>query len=893
MGRRYTHVADRPRQFAPSIRSIVAVMAAVPMLTLGAITFRSLDDSDRQRSLADEVRSTSEDVATLIALESELTIELYWAGASATISSMGLGPEFARLVVGFDPAATYDDAAQTVDERRAVVLNEPLPAEALVDRLIAEGRASTSAGLLSGEQVSQPYYDAVEEISAEIATRLERVQALAGSLENDTGVFDATRVLKLADDLRSSMVDTASHFFALRFPDQRTLPDVGFQLTASLVDYQRALEEFRTDVPGSDVMLAPLVGDPDTGSFFDSVEDTVAAITDLEGRQPSLATDLLAEFVLFDQSIGAIEDHVALVAQTSVDLERRAETVLDAASADRDRAVLRAMLFALTAALFVGVAMRWIVQPLRAIADRAKRILDGDLDATGSTVALREIRDAERALDQAARNIQLAEQQAIALAEADLDADVLSMPPRGRLDTALHSAFERLRGSIAEREDYRERLRHEAEHDPLTGLPNRPAILWRLERSLARAARSRQPISVLFIDVDKFKRINDQLGHAAGDHVLRAVARRVVEAVRPTDHVGRLAGDEFVVVTGGVDGADRAIEIAERIRATVMNPLEVGASWLSPTVSIGVAVSSGSIHADELLRDADLALYRAKTAGSSGVELCDASLRDELAYRDQVERRLLAALEDDLLELHYQPIVDAATGAISSYEALLRWRGPDALSPAEFIPIAERSDLIIDVDRWVIDRAIRQLAAWTDDAHFGRATVAINISARHVSTTDLASTVLAALERYGVAPDRLVVEITESALLDDVDHAAHELVLLREHGVGIAMDDFGTGHTSLSHLRELPIDILKLDREFVIAAEADRDRPLARLIVDAGHVLGAVVVAEGVETEAQLALMRELGADEIQGFLYGRPAPPSELRPTTAVVPLGSMPLIG
>ena len=879
-------MADRSRQFAPSIRSIVAVMAAVPMLTLGAITFRSLDDSDRQRNIAEEVQSVSEDVATLVALESELTIELYWAGAFAAITSLGLGPDFAPLVVGFDPSTMYDDAARAVDDRRSVALNEPIPANEIIDELIAEGRTSTRAGLLNGEQVSQPYYDAVDEIAAEIAKRLERVQLLAGTLDNDTGVLESTRVLNLADELRVSMVDTASHFFALRFPDQRTLPDVGFLLTASLVDYQRASEEFRMSVPGSDVLLAPIESDPDTTSFFVSVEDVVELITDFDAQETPVATDLLAEFVLFDQSIGAIEDHVDLVAQTSVELERRAEAVVDAASADRDRAVLRAMLFALTAALFVGVAMRWIVQPLRSIADRAKRILDGDLDATGPAVALREIRDAERALDQAARNIQLAERQAIALAKADLDADVLSEPPRGRLDTALHSAFERLRGSIAEREDYRERLRHEAEHDPLTGLPNRPAILWRLERSLARAARSRRPIAVLFIDVDKFKRINDQLGHAAGDHVLRAVARRIVEAVRPTDHVGRLAGDEFVVVTDGVDGAERAIEIAERVRATVMDPLEVGASWLSPTISIGVAVSSGSIDADELLRDADLALYRAKTAASNGVELCDASLRDELAYRDQVERRLLAALDDDLLELHYQPIVDAATGTVSSYEALLRWSGPDSLPPAEFVPIAERSDLIIDVDRWVIDHAIRQLAAWTDDAHFGCATVAINISARHVSTTDLASTVLAGLERYGVAPDRLVVEITESALLDDVDHAAHELVVLREHGVAIAMDDFGTGHTSLSHLRELPIDILKLDREFVIGAEADRDRSLAKLIVDAGHVLGAVVVAEGVETEAQLALMRQLGADEIQGFLFGRPAPPSDLRSAAAVASL-------
>ncbi len=859
------------------------------MLTLGIITYESLRSSDQQRSIANDVASISEDIVTLITLESELTIELYWAGAHAAIESVGLDNGVVEQILGFDADETYAAAGADVDAQLAIELNHPLTEAEQLLETIERGRSITLMGGLSGQEVSEPYYESVDILSAEVAARLSELDRTASKLTGDSGVVRAADDLALATELRDHLTDTASHFFALRFPDQSTLEGVGRLLTEAYIRHEDAADRFMAGVTNGRRMHHEVHADPAVDAFLTAVSDTVRIITDIDGLEAPIATDPIAEFGLFQNSIFAVERHVELVDATAEALDVEAQAVVDQANNGRNATALRAALLALAALLFAGVATRWIVQPLRSIAERAGRILDGDLHDGGQSAGLREIRDAELALDQAANNIRIAERQATALAEANLDAEVLSMPTKGRLDTALRSAFDRLRASIAEREEYRERLRHEAEHDPLTGLPNRPAILRTLDRSLERAGASDAHIAVLFIDVDRFKRINDQQGHAAGDHVLRSVSHRIMDAVGHTDHVGRLAGDEFVVVTDTITGSDEALAIARRIQAAVTAPLEVGTAWLAPSVSIGVAMSDTEDDPDELLRDADLAVYRAKTAASSGVELCNAGLRAELAHRSEVEARLLSALHDDRLELHFQPIVNAVTAQPTGFEALLRWLGPDGMSPGAFIPIAERSDLIIEVDRWVIDRAVRQLAMWGEHPQLADAIVAVNISARNISTADVATTVFDALDRHGVDSHRLIIEITESALLDDVEHAAHELVRLRERGIKIALDDFGTGHTSLSHLRELPVDILKLDREFVVAAEADRDRPLARLIIEAGHLVGAVVVAEGVETPEQAELMQLLGADEMQGYLFGYPTPPEQLAvlTTPALTPAG------
>ncbi len=851
-------------------------MAAIPVLILGIVTAQSLSDSARQRELADDVEMLSDDIVTLITLESELTIELYWAGAYAAIVSMGLDGGLAERMLGFNPDETFDAAADAVDARLRADLGRPFAEGDRLRAAIEEGRTITIAGGLSGEQVSRPYYRAVDMLAADIAARFTELDRATTRLDDDTALLRAANRLAVAAELRDDVADTASHFFALRFPQQSTLDDVGYLLTEAYIRHEDAAQRFQLTTPDGDPLYHEVHQDPDVAAFLGAVSETVAVITDIDGIAPSVATNPISEFELFQKSIRTIELHVDLVDATAQSLEIETAMLVEQADADRNRTLLQALLFALAALVFVGIATRWIVRPLRSIAERAGRILDGDPGGPATIGGLREIRDAEHALDEAARNIQVAERQAIALADADLDAEILSTPTSGRLDAALRSAFDRLRASIAEREEYRVRLRHEAEHDPLTGLPNRPAILWRLQRSLADAHAADRQVAVLFIDIDKFKRINDQQGHAAGDEVLQAVARRLVGAVSANDHVGRLAGDEFVVVIDHVESEQRAVAIARSIRDAVSAPLEVGAIRLAPTVSVGISVGVGDVDADEMLRDADLAVYRAKTAASGGVELCDGSLRDELVHRTDVERRLLAALEADELQLHYQPIVQADDARVTAYEALLRWLGPGGMFPGDFIPIAERSDLIIEVDRWVVDTAVRQLASWTDDPRIA-ASVSVNISARHISTADLATTVFDALDRHDVAPERLVIEITESALLDDVDHAAHQLVQLRGRGIRVALDDFGTGHTSLSHLRELPVDILKLDREFVVAAEQDRDRPLAKLIVEAGHLVGAVVVAEGVETVEQADLMRALGADEMQGYLFGRPAPPNEV----------------
>jgi predicted signal transduction protein with EAL and GGDEF domain len=361
--------------------------------------------------------------------------------------------------------------------------------------------------------------------------------------------------------------------------------------------------------------------------------------------------------------------------------------------------------------------------------------------------------------------------------------------------------------------------------------------------------------------------------------VLRTIAERIRATTRESDLIGRLGGDEFVVVADPVSDVDEAVALAHRIRAAISEPVPTATTSVTPGASIGIAMGGcEDLTPDEILRDADLAVYRAKEQGS-GVEVCDVELRDELAHRYSVEEQLAEAIEHDDLVLHFQAVVDSRDGVPVGVEALVRWPRHDGtvVPPDQFIPIAERSDLIIDVDRWVVERAVLQLAEWTAHPVLGSLSMSVNISARHVSTRGFAGEVMDTLHRHGVEPHRLVVEVTESALLADLEHVVTELEHLRRRGVRIAIDDFGTGYTSLALLLQLPIDVLKLDRSLIERLEDPKDRSIVQLIVDTGHLLGVTITAEGIETAAQASELAELGSDHLQGFLFARPVPAPEL----------------
>jgi diguanylate cyclase (GGDEF)-like protein len=417
-----------------------------------------------------------------------------------------------------------------------------------------------------------------------------------------------------------------------------------------------------------------------------------------------------------------------------------------------------------------------------------------------------------------------------------------------------------------------EELNYQAFHDALTGLPNRALIFDRINQMLVRARRDRGTVAVLFLDLDNFKDINDSLGHRAGDQLLVKVGERLTGALREADTVGRLGGDEFVVLTDG-----HAPELATRILAAFESPFEVQSSAepFHVTTSIGVAIGDHG-NPEELLRDADIALYRAKTAGKHRVEFFARSMQESVDTRHSLDMDLHGALEEGQFFLLYQPFIHLTSGAVTGVEALLRWRHPTrgVLQPSEFIPALESSGLIVPVGQWVLETACRQAAQWQREGH--RLRVAVNVAGQQLQRDPFVDDVLDALGASGLDPALLILEVTESTLMYDIDATASRLQVVKAAGVQLSIDDFGTGFCSLSYVDRLPIDILKIDRSFLTdVGKTHRALALIRTFVQLGQALGVEILAEGIETEVQRALLTRELVQTGQGFLFARPLEPA------------------
>jgi diguanylate cyclase (GGDEF)-like protein len=432
---------------------------------------------------------------------------------------------------------------------------------------------------------------------------------------------------------------------------------------------------------------------------------------------------------------------------------------------------------------------------------------------------------------------------------------------------------------------------HQATHDPLTGLPNRSLVLDRLEQALARSSRTGGRVTVLFADLDRFKVVNDSFGHSVGDGVLLCVSQRLRAAVRPHDTVARLAGDEFVVVCEDLTDSD-ALDVAERVAATVAEPIVLDGRETVITASIGIAHAEPGTRAEDMLRDSDVAMYGAKERGRSRIELFDAEMRRRMVDRLEMERSLRTAIADGELRLDYQPIVGFDGWQVTAAEALVRWDHPErgVVHPAEFIPLAEESGLILPLGRWVLTEACRQLAVWrAQGRHDLRVTV--NLSARQFADPELIDVVAEALARACLPADALWLEITESVLMEEVEATANTLYALKRLGVHLAVDDFGTGYSSLSYLKRFPVDLLKIDRSFIDGLGTDpEDGAIVLAIVSLAQALRLEVVAEGVEHFHQLEALHRLGCDAVQGYLLARPGPADALpesAPPALLSPVG------
>lgn len=441
----------------------------------------------------------------------------------------------------------------------------------------------------------------------------------------------------------------------------------------------------------------------------------------------------------------------------------------------------------------------------------------------------------------------------------------------------------RMAGSQTDITRYKEaeaRLRHDAYHDQLTGLPNRALLVDRLQQAIHRRQRDESlGFALLFIDLDRFKLVNDSMGHMVGDQFLVAFVRRIQPMLRPSDTFARLGGDEFCILLEGARRPDDAEQVAERLHQSLQEPLEVEGQVLFATASIGITDSDQAyLRPEDILRDADIAMYRAKTNSRGGSGRFESKERSALVERFQMETDLRFALNNGELDLHYQPIVDIQSGDLDGYEALLRWKSPSRgmVRPDTFIPIAEDLGLLSTLGRWTIDAAACAVASLTQ--HYGTHwSVSVNLSPREFLEPDLVDHIREVLRKTRLTPNQLVLEVTENVLLHHGSAAEQTFEALKGLGVSIDLDDFGTGFSSLSHLRQFPVDRLKIDRSFIRdMLHRKEDREIVRAIVALGRTLGKQVVAEGVETQAQREMLAALGCVFGQGFLF---AAPGRLRP--------------
>ena len=437
----------------------------------------------------------------------------------------------------------------------------------------------------------------------------------------------------------------------------------------------------------------------------------------------------------------------------------------------------------------------------------------------------------------------------------------------------------RLQHSLSQLTVLQEQLQHEASHDPLTGMANRLLFSSRVEQALAQVG---QHVGVLFIDIDDFKTVNDSLGHAAGDELLRAIADRIGRCLRPGDIAARLGGDEFAVLLIGIDDATMAVRISERVIDALREPFAIAGEEILTHASIGVATSVGAVcDGQELLQNADLALYTAKSSGKSRWELFEPEMYAAVQRRHRLKADLYHAVESVEFELVYQPIVRVSTRQIVAAEALLRWRHPTrgTVLPDDFMSLVEETGLILQLGDWVLRSACEEARGWPAADGADAVAVSVNVAARQLHQPDFVASVRAILEETGLEPHRLILEVTEAHIISDPESIIARLNTLRELGIRIALDDFGTGHSSLSRLGDFPIDVLKIDKSFTASlCGPSQSIGFAHSVFSFGVGLGLSVIAEGVETDEHLRELRDLGCELAQGYLFGQPVTPLAMR---------------
>jgi diguanylate cyclase (GGDEF)-like protein len=853
------------------------LLVFVPLLGLLTLSLSIAHDKRDTADMAATVDRDVERISRITAVRAALFRERVHTELAGAFTTLGLDPKLALQFIGYDVIQSQADNLIESDQALAALGDERILSAAQVR---AAREASQPHPITEGTPPDWPLTKAfvpleqrLDEATARVRGEVRPHLDIAGGSQVTEGLVAVRDPLKVVAAMTDQLTAVGSVYFDVgdRAQHLRAIQAARLRETDAFAD----LSELADADMGA--AATALRDHPDTAAYWRNV-DSIAA-----GDAPRYVNgpvDWMKLGELEKLSLPYADRTFALIRTSTEGLRATAAQAQSDAIDELQRwSAFSAGLVVLSVFVSLGLA-RSISRPLSRLADHAAAVSSGELDvddlpARGPT----DIAVTSQAFNDLVGNLRLLDAKAEALGDLDFEAPVLSQPLPGRLGRSLQRSFSALSGSIEERDALRSRVLHQAMHDAVTGLHNRAAATEAIEQALARARRTERGVAILTVDVDDFKRTNDTHGATVGDEVLREVGKRILAAADGASMVARVGGDDFVVLAEDVEDPDDVIQLARQVTALVNRPLSIGPGNLALSVSVGVSFSWDGDAADQLLAWADLALTRAKFRGAGSIEVYDRGLQEQMQEQAAIEEALTTGLADDELFLQYQPVIDLATGATTSVEALVRWQRPGQgmQPPDSFIPVAERSALIIDLDRWVMNRAARQLGAWVTDPNLSHIDVAVNVSGRHLASQRLHDHVIELLDATGIDPRRLIVEITETVLVDDLHLAAAQLEAIRALGVRIALDDFGTGYTSIAHLQRLPIDIIKIDRSFVARLGGDRDRALLAMITTLGHQLGMTIVAEGIETPEQYQLLRDLGCDRAQGFLMSRPLDPERL----------------
>lgn len=839
-------------------------MAVVVAFATGQWSAARVNDMRRAQTLQDEVEIVSAIVRFRVALFEE---EVQWV----------LLRNEAEVAGGRDRLTITDDLQTSIDATDTAERHIPADARP-VDRSDLERLRNTCEfGKVGPGQIGVRFADLQVAADTGVATARRRAEQRAYEI----GAPEVATKLKFIDDLDDLFLvsaDMTRGVMSAWYGDPIELDLARSQLAASS-------EQFKSLA----VALLDSAERPNVVRWRKVV--TSAPAFDLEAER--LATGALVSFVVNGatrpdlSSLSEGSDRaVAIGAWIPAAADQIVEMAHDKLADAKTKAIVGVALSIVIVAavtLFSLLFARSLVRPLRALAAASKRVVAGDLAIEPLALAgPAEVVEATDAFNLTLETFRLIEAKARALAVTDLDAEVLRQPLPGRVGESLSRSVDVLSESLSARETLEERLGHEATHDSLTGIENRAAAIETLRLALSRSATTPGSVAVVFVDLDNFGAINDTLGHVTGDLVLQRVAKAMSSALVGSASVARIGGDEFLVIGEGLDGPLEAFELAERAMRAVKTPVDLPHQQVIVEASAGVALQEPVDTTTAILRRADISLYRSKRNAPGTIQMFDDSLRAEIDERLDIEDGLrMALLSGDQLRLEYQPVLNAWTGKPVSAEALLRWERPGRgfVPPDKFIQIAELTGLIIDIDRWVITAALTELATWPADPRTRTLSLAINVSGRHLVNAHFVDNLTEALERTGADPTRLILEITETVLVMDLELMTERLGSIRDMGIRVAIDDYGTGFTSLAHVRSLPIDELKIDKSFVRGLETGMDsHELIKMICGLARLLDVDTVGEGVERESDVETLRSLGCTNVQGYHFSRSLPPGAFR---------------